>query len=337
MLFSINIPQRFLAPVLARLLGFLEGEKMNKGYVLPPLVKDGNPLSAYGLNQLIGSINEVRSEYFDYNIMKQRTLMVNSFGAWESSYILVHAFKTLYIQVQVEGLNDMGDLKIYAKKTGKNQTSYLIHTAPVTTSPQVLTIQLNMDTNQNGFNVSYGEIYMISFRNTYEDSGGVVCLYMYEFDSAITPVAPTIPTITSSTVIDENYLNNIISSVRSIPSRPKVNVPFNGVGSPGDYNASGYMRWLGRHRCKYIFYGCWLIDGEVEIQFKVNNQVIDTVNSGSGSVQFYNRSYNFQTNPAGITVPAIGADYDFSAEFDYVDEGHPAAAAFVTYAYESDW
>ena len=309
---------------------------MTKSYVLPPLVKDGNPLSAYGLNQMIGSVNAIKSDYFDYNVMKQRTIMVNDFAAWESRYVLVHTFKSLYIQVHVEGLNDMGDLKIYAMKTGKNQTSYLVHTEVITTSPQILTITLNMDTNLNGFTIGYGETYLISFRNTYADSGGVTCLYMYEFDSAITPVAPTISTITSSTVITEAYLNNMINAIRAIPPRPNINVPFNGIGSPGDYNASGYMRWLGRHRSKYVFYGCWLIDGEVEIEFKVNNQVIDTINSGSGTVQFYDRSYNFQTNPAGITVPAIGADYDFTAEFSHVNEGHPAAAAFVTYAYESD-
>ena len=309
---------------------------MTKSYVLPPFVKDGNPLSAYGLNQMIGSVNTIKSDYFDYNVMKQRTIMVNDFAAWESRYVLVHTFKSLYIQVHVEALNDMGDLKIYAMKTGKNQTPYLIHTQVITTSPQVLTITLNMDTSLNGFTIGYGETYLISFRNDYVDSGGVTCLYMYEFDSSITPVAPTISTITSSTVITEEYLNNMINAIRAIPPRPNVNVPFNGIGSPGDYNASGYMRWLGRHRSRYVFYGCWLIDGEVEIEFKVNNQVIDTINSGSGTVQFYNRSYNFQTNPAGITVPAIGDDYDFTAEFSHVNEGHPAAAAFVTYVYESD-
>lgn len=309
---------------------------MTKNYVLPPLVANGNPLSAYGVNQLINTTNHIKSDFFDYNVLKQRTVMVNDFAAWESRYVLVHKFKNLRISVHVAALNEMGDLKIYARKAGVNQTSYLIHTATITTSPQTLEINLNMDTSLNGFTVNYDDIYLISFRNDYADSGAVTCLYMYEYvDTA--PTAPTIPTLTSSTIVDEVYLNNIINSLRNLPVRPNVNVPFNGVGSPGDYNASGYMRWLGRRRSRYLWYGFWLIDGEVEITFKINGQTIYTQNSGSGAVQFYNWGYDFVDNPASITVPAIGTDYDFTAEFDYVNEGHPAAAAFVNYAYEGDY
>lgn len=311
---------------------------MTKNYVLPPLVANGNPLSAYGVNQLINTTNHIKSDFFDYNVLKQRTTMFNDFTAWESRYVLVHKFKNLRIVVYVEGLNSMDDLKIYARKAGVNQTSYLIHTAAVTTSPQTLTINLNMDTNLNGFTVGYDDIYLISFRNDYQNSGSVVCLYMYEYlDTA--PTAPTIPTLSANTVVDAAYLNNIINSLRNLPPKPNVNVPFNGVGSPGDYNASGYMRWLGRRRSRYLWYGCMLIDGEVEITFKINGQEIYTQNSGNvaGTIQFYNLGYDFVSNPASITVPAIGTDYEFSAEFTHVNEGHPSAAAFVTYAYEGDY
>jgi hypothetical protein len=309
---------------------------MTKNYVLPPLVADGNPLSAYGVNQLINTVNHIKSDYFDYNTLKQRTLMVNDFAAWESRYVLVHKFKNLRISVYVQALNGMGNLKIYARKAGTNQTSYLIHTATITTSPQTLEINLNMDTSLNGFTVNYDDIYLISFRNDYGNSGGVTCLYMYEYvDSA--PTAPTIPTLAASTVVDEDYLNNIINSIRNLPARPNVNVPFNGVGSPGDYNASGYMGWLGRRRSRYVFFGCWLIDRDVEITFRVNNQAIKVQNSGTGTTQFYDFSYDFVTNPNGITVPAIGSDYYFTADFDYDNETSPAAAAFVTYAYEGDY
>lgn len=309
---------------------------MTTNYVLPPLVANGNPLSAYGVNQLINTVNNIKSNYFDYNVMKQRTVMVNDFNVWESSYVLVHKFKNLRMSIYVQALNGLGDIKIYAKKAGMNQTSYLIYTASVTTSPQVLEINLNMDTNLSGFTINYDEIYLISFRNTYGDSGGVVCMYMYEYvDSP--PSAPTIPTLSASTIVDETYLNNMINSLRNLPARPNVNVPFNGVGSPGDYNASGYMRWLGRRRSRYVFFGCWLIDRDVEITFRVNNQVIKIQNSGTGATQFYNFSYDFVTNPNGIIVPAIGSDYDFTADFDYDNETSPAAAAFVTYAYEGDY
>lgn len=299
-------------------------------------MKDGNPLSAYGINQMIGSVNTIKSDYFDYNVLKQRSVMYNDFAAWEARYVLVHTFKNLRIVINVEGLNDMDDIKIYARLAGVGQTSYLIHTEAVTTSPQALTINLNMDSNLNGFTVGYGDIYLISFRNDYADSGLVQCWYMYEYqDSA--PTVPTISTLTASTVVGETYLNSIVNAIRGIPAKPNVNVPFNGVGSPGDYNASDYMRWLGIRRSRYLFYGFLLIDSEVEIEFRVNNQVISTTTStGAGTDNYYNLSYDFQVNPSGITVPTIGQGYDFTAEFTHVDAGHPSAAAFVTYAYESD-
>lgn len=309
---------------------------MTKNYVLPPVVANGNPLSAYGLNQIINTTNAIRSEYFDYNVLKQRSTKYNDFPAWESRYVLVHKFKNLRINVYVDALNGMNNLKIYARKAGKNQTSYLIHTAAVTASPQILTIDLNMDSNLNGFTVGYDDIYLISFRNDFQDSGAVVCLYMFEYVDA-SPTAPTIPTISANTVIDQYYLNNIINSLRRLPAKPNVNVPFNGVGSPGDYNASAYMRWLGRRRSRYLFYGCRLISGEVEITFKVNGQTIQTQNSGNGTIEYYNFVYDFVSNPAGIAVPAIGSDYEFTASFTYVNEGHPDAAAFVNYAYEGDY
>lgn len=308
---------------------------MSKNYLIPPLMKNGNPLSAYGVNQIIGSINTIKSDYFDYNVLKQRTAMYNSFPAWESRYVLLHTFKNLRIVLYVAGLNNMGNIKVYAKAIGKNKTSYLINTTAITTSPQTLTINLNMDSGLGGFNVSYGDIYLISLRNDYEDSGIVHCWYMYEYQDTA-PVAPTIPTISASTVVDETYLNNIVNAIRNIPSRANVNVPFNGVGSPGDYNASGYMSWLGRRRSRYLFYGFLLIDGEVEIKFSINGQLISTTESNAVGNNFYNLSYDFQTNPSGINVPSIGSDYSFSALFTHVDEGHPSAAAFVNYAYESD-
>lgn len=309
---------------------------MPRSYTLPPLMKNGNPLSAYGVNQIINSVNSLKSDYFDYNIMKQRTLMVNEFAAWECRYVLVHKFKNLKIIVQVDGANSMGDLKIYARKAGVNQTAYLIHTAAVTSAPQTLTIDLNMDTSLSGFTVSYDDIYLISFRNTYPDSGGVRCLYMYEYqDSA--PVAPTISTLTSSTVVGDTYLNGIINAIRALPSSLNVNIPFNGVGSPGDYNASAYMQWLGRRRSRYVYWGIRTIDSEVTVDTKINGQIIHTFESTNVANTYYNFSYDLVTNPNSITVPAIGSDYTFSVDFEHVNEGHPSAACFVTYAYESDY
>jgi hypothetical protein len=310
---------------------------MTKDYIAPPVAKDGNPLSAFGVNQIIGSVNYLKSDYFDFSMLKQRTTMFDDFAAWSQRYVLVHAYSHLRIIVFCAAQNSMDNLFIYAKKTGQNQTEYLIHTEPINSVPDTLDITINLGSNPNGFSIEPGETYLISLRNTKANSGMVRTLYMFEYLNNGAPATPTIPTLSDSTVVNATYLNSIINSIRNLPTRPNVNVPFNGIGAPMDYNASGFMEWVGCRRSRYLLFGFMTIDKKVRVRFYVNNQLIsDTTSVSTGRVN-YNLSYDFQNNPSGITVPNVGSDYTFTALCTYVNEGHPAAAAYIRYAFESEY
>lgn len=302
---------------------------MTRDFIAPPLTKNGNPLSAYGVNQIIDSVNTLRSNYFDFNVLKQRNINFNNIAAWTTRYALVHTFDYLYVNIAV---NSAGPIKVYAK-AGQNGTSTLIHTFSSYSAPTTLTQTISL----TSLGYAYGDVYLISFSNPSTYNGAFTVQYLYEYTgSSLT--APTIPTLTSSTVVDDTYLNNIIDAIRNIPSYANVNVPFNGVGAPGDYNASAYMRWLGRRRSRYLSYGFRLIDQDVTAEFYIDSQLIHTQDSGNATgISTYNLSYDFQTNPAGITVPAIGADYTFSVEYDHNNATSAAAACYIDYAWEADY
>lgn len=300
---------------------------MTRDFLAPPLVKNGNPLSAYGINQIIDSVNTLKSNYFDFNVLNQRNVNINNINAWTTRYALVHVFDYLYINLYLE---DSGPVEVYIRP-GQNGTPSLLHTFTGYSAPTYVSQTINI--SSLGYN--YGDVYLITLDNTSGYTGGISMQYLFEWNNAFLTL-PTIPTLSSSTVVDETYLNNIITLIRDLPPSSNVNIPFNGVGAPGDYNASAYMRWLGHRRSRYLSYGFRLIDVDVTVDFYINGQLINTVVSGSGTNP-YNLYYDFQTNPAGITVPSIGTDYEFSVQYSHDNETSPAAACFIDYAWEADY
>lgn len=306
-----------------------------KDYIMPPNVIDGNPLSAFCVNSIIDVTNLLTADMFDFYMLKQRKTLFNNFNQFTQSHVLVHFYSDLRLEIFSE---DDEEIQIYARKAFPSSTTYVI--ASVTPTINVVsTVEIDLDASPAGFSVSPGEIYIVSLKTTANQNGRITVNAIYEYKTENYPVAPTIPTVSASTVLDASYLNNIINSLRGIPALPNVNVPFNGVGSPGDSNSSAYMRWRGLRRSRYLHFGFRLIDRSVDADFYINGQLIHEQGTGavSGVNIVYHATYDFQTNPAGITVPSIGSAYEFKASYTHDNDVSMAGACYILYAYESNY
>jgi hypothetical protein len=216
-------------------------------FIAPPYFQNGNPLNAYGVNQIIEATNALESEFLDFKMLRPKMLIKKQMKAIDSETESKNGFVLLknFSHLRVAGNSTDGNvIQVYLKRVGKNDVK--IGEAITASSSFDIYIHLN-NLNENTPNA--GEIYIIYLTSS-SLSADTTVNYMYEYNlAAITKIA--MPTINGETIIDQAYLNKFVDNIRQLPDLAPSNPPFRGVGGrvswPGgtDNYINQFAKWEG--------------------------------------------------------------------------------------------
>ena len=294
--------------------------------VQPPTMTDGNPLSAFGVNQLVEATNFYGQQVFGNNVGWNRFTCYGSLDAAENRFILVHKYDTLYLNIY--HTVDFEPLQIYARKAGAGQTTYLIYDSDVTPVSSVTALNIDLSTNPGGFSVNPGDVYFVHFEWT-NNSGSEMAIiqYVHELEASFW-TTPSISTLTASTVINATYLNSIVTPVRALRSLDtSTNFGFVGIRTNQYQTQSNtYLRWRLNHRNRWLHIGARMINEGI-LRIYLNDQLIETETKGTATTEDFVYLYDMTTiaTDLSITAPAIGDDYEI--KFRYSDNG--AGSPFI--------
>ena len=297
-----------------------------KNVLAPPTMTDGNPLSAFGVNQLVEATNFYGQQLFGNNTAWQRFVVYGSLDASENRYVFVHKYDNLYINIY--HTVDFEPLQVYARKAGAGQTTYLIYDSDATPSSNLTVLNIDLSTNPGGFSVNENEIYFIRIEFT-NNSGSEMSIiqYVHELESSFW-TTPSISTLSASTVINAAYLNSLINPVKALKDLDtSTNFGFNGIRT-NQYQTQGntYLRWRLNHRNRYLHIGARMINEGI-LRIYLDDQLIETETKATATTEDFVYLYDMTTiaSSLGITAPDIGEDYEI--KFRYSDNG--AGSPFI--------
>lgn len=301
--------------------------------VSPPLMTDGNPLSAFGVNQLVEATNFYGQQVYGNNVAWQRFTFYGRLDAAENRYIFVHKYDTLYINIY--HTTAFSPLQIYARKAGAGQTLYLIYEATATPSGSLTTVTIDLSTNPGGFSVNPGDIYFVHLEcENNADSTMSIIQYVHEMEASYY-TSPSISTLTASTVIDDTYLNSIITPVRSLKALDvSSSYPFVGIRTNQYQTQSNtYMRWRLNHRNRYLHIGARMINEGI-LRIYLDDQLIETETKATATTEDFVYLYDMTTiaTDLSITAPSIGDDYEI--KFRYSDNGAGSPFIIANFVWE---
>ena len=73
-------------------------------FIAPPYFEDGNPLNAYGVNQIIESVNALESEFMDFKMLRPKMLTLGTLkdldvsGNDKNGFILLKNFTRIFLE-----------------------------------------------------------------------------------------------------------------------------------------------------------------------------------------------------------------------------------------------
>lgn len=288
-----------------------------KNVLAPPTMTDGNPLSAFGVNQLVEATNFYGQQVFGNNTAWQKFVAYGSLSSSENRFVLVNKYDNLYINIYHTVAYE--PLKVYARKAGAGQTTYQLYSSNVTPVSNVTELNIDLSTNPGGFSISPNEVYFIFLdwtNNSGSEMGMVQNLYEYETSIWSTP---SISTLTASTVISASYLNSLITPVKALSELDvSTNFGFSGIKTNQNLNQSNtYARWQMVHKNRYLHIGARIIN-EAVLRIYLNDQLIETETKTTATTEDFVYLYDMNTiaTDLGITAPAIGDLYEIKFRFD---------------------
>jgi hypothetical protein len=205
-----------------------------RNFIAPPYFENGNPLNAYGVNQIIEATNALESEFMDFKMLRPKILMKPALKSLDvdgnkNGFVLLKNFSHL----RVAGISGgSGTLSVHLRRAGQSDV--------VIGSGSLSNFNITIHLNALSSPPNAGEVYLI-YLTSNNNEVDVTINYLYEYNAAeLTKI--TMSTITSSTVIDETYLNKFVDNIRQIPYVAPCNAPFRGVG--GRVNLSGTTNFI---------------------------------------------------------------------------------------------
>lgn len=299
-----------------------------KNVVPPPTMTDGNPLSAFGVNQIVEATNFYGQQVFGNNTAWQKFTSYDNLDVGQNRFVMVHKYDNLYIQISC--FSEMTPLKVYARKAGANQTLYGLYSQDTTPTSNVITLTFDLSTNPGGFSVNPGDVYFVFLEWTY--TGLSIVEYVHEYENSYFTV-PSISTLSASTVIDDTYLNSIITPLKSLSALDvSTNYAFGGIRT-NQYvtQTDTYMRWRLQQRNRYLHIG-FQIQNEGIVRIYLDDQLIETFTSSSAVNSDESYYYDMTTiaTDKGITAPSLGDIYEIKFRFsDNGSSGSHLRANFV--------
>lgn len=279
----------------------------------PPLVKNGNLLSAYFTNQLSSLVNNVGGVVYGANVPRWTYGAATSINSDENIYVLTHKYNILKLYF-VFGNTDM-QIKVWLSKSDFG-TGTLVHSQSYTSDGPV-TLTIDLSTNPNGFSVATNEIYFIKVEfskiGVTSDMGYIDHIYETQI-GAVTK--PTLDNITSATVLNENYLNSLVNAARTLKNYVKPQVmPFVGIASTASASRNAtFLRWKLKHLSRYLhisFKSATDGGGADGVILYLNNvRVKGWDNNGNN----YTEIFDMQALPNSIAEPTFGAEYELKLE-----------------------
>ena len=300
--------------------------------VQPPLMKNGNPLSAASVNQLIEATNFYGENVFGNNTGWQKFIGYGNITNSESRFALVHKYDTLYIKIYHQ--DNLTPFQVYAKKAGQNQTLYTIHTANAIPVGNSTTLTFNLATNPGGFSVNNGETYFIFLEWTNTNQNGMVMVeYLHEQQASYWSI-PSIPTLSASTVVGDTYLNTLVNAVRNLRTlNYSTNFGFVGIKTNQFQSQSNtYLRWRLKRKNRYLQVGLTGINKGI-YRIYLNDQLIKEETKTAQGIQDYQYVFDYTNLPVGITIPSEGVDYEIKVRFN-IYQGEENAFIRVNYVWE---
>ena len=280
-----------------------------RNFIAPPYFENGNPLNAYGVNQIIESVNALESEFMDFKMLRPKMLIkeqMKSLGSQTSSkngFILLKTFSHL----RVAGISSGGNnIKVFLRRVGQADVEI--------GSSNAASFDIGINLNGLGANTpNAGELYIIFLTSSLTINDTTIN-YVYEYNpSPLTMIA--INTITNQDVIDKTYLNKFVDNIRNLPELAPSNPPFRGVGgrvvwpTVNDNYINQFAKWEGarinnflrmRFRTK--------VSADFQTSFHINASGTN-YNIGSYYAQSqssYNYVLNFTTRAWTITNAVTG-------------------------------
>ena len=282
-------------------------------FIAPPYFENGNPLNAYGVNQIIESVNALESEFMDFKMLRPKMLIkeqMKSLGSQTSSkngFILLKTFSHL----RVAGISSGGNnIKVFLRRVGQADVEI--------GSSNAASFDIGINLNGLGANTpNAGELYIIFLTSSLTQNDTTIN-YIYEYKpSPLTMIA--INTITNQDVIDKTYLNKFVDNIRNLPELAPSNPPFRGVGgrvvwpTVNDNYINQFAKWEGvrinnflrmRFRTK--------VSANFSTSFHINNYNIGSF--FAQSQYSYNYVLNFTTREWTITNAVTGAQIGGTAQ-----------------------
>ena len=284
-----------------------------RNFIAPPYFENGNPLNAYGVNQIIESVNALESEFMDFKMLRPKMLIkkqMKSLGSQTSSkngFILLKTFSHL----RVAGISSGGNnITVFLRRVG--QADFEIGNS------NAASFDISINLNGLGANTpNAGELYIIFLTSSLTQNDTTIN-YIYEYNpSSLTMI--TINTITNQNVIDKTYLNKFVDNIRNLPELAPSNPPFRGVGgrvvwpTVNDNYINQFAKWEGvrinnflrmRFRTK--------VSANFSTSFHINNYNIGSF--FAQSQYSYNYVLNFTTREWTITNAVTGAQIGGTAQ-----------------------
>ena len=147
--------------------------------------------------------------------------------------------------------------------------------------------------------------------------------------------SPSISTLTASTVIDDTYLNSIITPVRSLKALDtSSSYPFVGIRTNQYQTQSNtYLRWRLNRRNRYLHIGARMINEGI-LRIYLDDQLIETETKSTATTEDFVYLYDMTTiaTDLGITAPSIGDDYEI--KFRYSDNGAGSPFIIANFVWE---
>lgn len=279
----------------------------------PPLVKNGNFLSAYATNQLSGVVNSVGGVAYGANVPRWVYGAATSINNNENIYALSHKYPTLKCVFNF-GNTDM-QIKVWLTKDDASVGTQ-IHSQSYTSDGPV-TLTFDLSASPGGFSLAQGEIYFVKVEfskiGVTSDMGYIFNIYETQV-GALTK--PSLSDITSSTYLDEGYLNSLVNAARLLRTfiKPQA-IPFVGIATTASASRDAtFLRWNMRHISRYLhvnFKSAGAGGGADGVILYLNNQRLKGWNNNGN---YYTEIFDMQALPNSVPEPTFGAEYELKYE-----------------------
>lgn len=281
-------------------------------FIAPPYFENGNPLNAYGVNQIIESVNALESEFMDFKMLRPKMLIkeqmksLSSQTSSKNGFILLKTFSHL----RVAGISSGGNnIKVFLRRVGRIDVEI--------GSSSAASFDISINLNGLGPNTpNAGELYIIFLTSSLTQNDTTIN-YIFEYKpSSLTMIA--INTITNQDVIDKTYLNKFVDNIRNLPELAPSNPPFRGVGGrvawPSNLNyINQFAKWEGVRINNFLrmrFRTKVSVDFSTSFHINVSGTDYNIGSYYAQSQSSYNYVLNFTTREWTITNAGTGSQVD---------------------------